>query len=84
MPCNCSKEITWTECQTLKWYNSYKDMMFIYHINSDGLLVAFVPKGENPNNVARQRNFLGENGNVEWYHVREHPCIYEDDRKTKN
>lgn len=77
--CNCSKQITESECQRLRKY--VKDPLsrtFIYHVFDDtGLKVAFVPPEKNPNQIAIERGFLDENGNPEWYHVSEHPCLNE-------
>lgn len=75
--CNCSKPITLDECQLLKWYLSHKDLNIIYHINDNGLQIAHVPKGKNPNEIALKRGFKDENGNVEWFFGTEHPCINE-------
>lgn len=38
-------------------------------------MVAYVPKGENPNDIARERGFFNENGELEWYVTTEHPCL---------
>ena len=52
--------------------------MFIYHIFDDkGLVVAYVPKGENPNDIAHERGFYNEKGELEWYLTTEHPCLWE-------
>ena len=75
MACNCSKPITLDECTTLKWYLRHKDLFIIYHINDNGLQLAHVPKGKNPNQIALDRGFINEDGNVEWFHGREHPCL---------
>lgn len=77
--CNCSKEVTETECQRIKFY--VKDgRMFIYHIFDDErrLKIAFVPKDKTPLQVAEERGFYNENGELEFYHVKEHPCIKND------
>lgn len=66
------------ECQLLKWYLSHKDLNIIYHINDKGLQIANVPKGKNPNEIAFNRGFKDENGNVEWFYGIEHPCINEN------
>ncbi|MDP9954697.1 hypothetical protein J2X97_000334 [Epilithonimonas hungarica] len=52
-------------------------MKIIYHINGNGLQIAHVPKGRNPNEIAFERGFKDENGNVEWFFGTEHPCINE-------
>ena len=75
MACNCSKPIPKSDCERLRKFN--KDpRLFIYHIfNDKGLVVAYVPKGENPNDIARERRFFNENGELEWYVTTEHPCL---------
>lgn len=75
MACNCSKPIPKSDCERLRKFN--KDpRLFIYHIlNDKGLVVAYVPKGENPNDIARERGFFNENGELEWYVTTEHPCL---------
>nr|DAS98795.1 MAG TPA: hypothetical protein [Caudoviricetes sp.] len=75
MACNCSKPIPKSDCERLRKFN--KDpRLFIYHIfNDKGLVVAYVPKGENPNDIARERGFFNENGELEWYVITEHPCL---------
>lgn len=75
MACNCSKPIPKSDCERLRKFN--KDpRLFIYHIfNNKGLVVAYVPKGENPNDIARERGFFNENGELEWYVTTEHPCL---------
>ena len=75
MACNCSKPIPKSDCERLRKFN--KDpRLFIYHIfNDKGLVVAYVPKGENPNDIARERGFFNENGQLEWYVTTEHPCL---------
>lgn len=75
MGCNCSKPITPTECARLKEYKE-DGRLFIYHIFDDvGLVVAYVPKGENPNKIAQERGFYNDKGELEWYLVTEHPCL---------
>lgn len=75
--CNCSKPINLTECQELKDFNNDPlKRFFIYHISDDkGLMVAYVPKGANPNEIALRRGFKDKNGNPEWYSTKEHPCL---------
>jgi len=75
MACNCSRPIPKSDCERLRKFN--KDpRLFIYHIfNDKGLVVAYVPKGENPNDIARERGFFNENGELEWYVTMEHPCL---------
>ena len=75
MACNCSKPRPKSDCERLRKFN--KDpRLFIYHIfNNKGLVVAYVPKGENPNDIARERGFFNENGELEWYVTTEHPCL---------
>ena len=75
MACNGSKPIPKSDCERLRKFN--KDpRLFIYHIfNDKGLVVAYVPKGENPNDIARERGFFNENGELEWYVTTEHPCL---------
>lgn len=77
--CNCSKEITLTECQTLKEFNNDKlKRFFIYHISDEkGLMIAYVPNGINPNEIALERGFVDSKGNAEWYNIKEHPCLNE-------
>ena len=78
--CNCSKEITVTECQRLKKYN--KDPLkrtFIYYVDDDkGLQVAHVPNGVNPNQIAIERNFYNSYGLLEWFNIKEHPTCFNE------
>lgn len=75
MPCNCSKPITPSECHFLK--KCLNDgRMFIYHISDQkGLMVAYVPNGENPNQIAQERGFFNNKNELEWYYIKEHPCL---------
>lgn len=75
--CNCSKPISQSECDRLKEFvNDPLKRFFIYHISDEkGLLVAYVPKGVNPNEIALERGFINQYGEPEWYHVSEHPCL---------
>ncbi|WP_347216720.1 hypothetical protein [Chryseobacterium sp.] len=78
--CNCSKTITKTECHFLRKYAEDPERRnFIYHVFDDerGLEIAQVLKGQNPNDIAIHRGFVGTDGNAEWYFVKEHPCLYE-------
>lgn len=77
--CNCSKVVTQTECQMLKEFNDDPlKRFFIYHISDEtGLEVAHVPEGQNPNQIALERGFKNESGQIEWFHISEHPCIHE-------
>ncbi|MEA1848947.1 hypothetical protein U9K52_08495 [Chryseobacterium sp. MHB01] len=75
--CNCSKPVTATECERIK--QRVKDgRFFIYIIKDTGLETALVPEGENPSSIAAQRNFYNSDGELEYYHVREHPCVNEE------
>lgn len=83
--CNCSKQVTKTECQQLRKYaEDPENRSFIYHVFDDerGLALAQIHKGENPNQIALNNGFLGSDGLVEWYYVREHPCLYEKEKNT--
>lgn len=83
--CNCSKPITKTECQILRKYvNDTEGRTFIYHVfdGDRGLEIAQVPKEINPNQIAIEREFIGSDGFPEWYFVKEHPCLYEENKKT--
>ena len=75
MACNCSKPITLEDCDLLKWYLRHPNLFIIYHINDKGLQIAHVPKDKNPNQIALERGFINEDGNIEWFHGREHPCL---------
>lgn len=79
--CNCSKPITLTDCQRLREFNADPERrFFIYHIFDDpalGMVVAHVPKDKNPNEIAIERNFINQDGDLEWYKTTEHPCLYE-------
>lgn len=78
--CNCSKPITQTDCQRLKeCLRDPERRTFIYHIFNDerGLKIACVQNGFSPKETAQERNFYNENGELEFYHVSEHPCHYE-------
>ena len=71
--CNCSKPIKQSERDMLRELNN-DSRFFIYHISEEkGLKVAYVPKGINPNQIALERGFIGENGDVEWYNTKEYP-----------
>ena len=71
--CNCSKPIKQSERDMLRELNN-DSRFFIYHISDEkGLKVAYVPKGINPNQIALERGFIGENGDVEWYNTNEYP-----------
>lgn len=79
--CNCSKAVTKTDCQLLKKYATDPEKrFFIYHIFDGirGLEIAHVPPNTNPNEVAKIRGFINEEGIPEWYSVVEHPCQYEE------
>lgn len=77
--CNCSKVITQSECDMLKELNNDPlKRFFIYHISDlKGLMVAYVPKGINPNQIAEERGFLDDNNQPQWFNTKEHPCINE-------
>lgn len=80
--CNCSKAVTKTECQKLRKYaDDPEGRNFIYHIFDDkrGLCLAQVPKDKNPNEIASINGFIGNDGFPEWYYVKEHPCLYENE-----
>ena len=78
--CNCSKILTQTDCQRLRefFYDPQK-RLFIYHIfdGEKGLQIRYVPNDKTPNEIAELNNFFNENGNLEWFHISEHPCLYE-------
>lgn len=79
--CNCSKSISQTDCQRLlECIRDLEKRFFIYHIfSSDGnnkLEIACVKPDKNPNDVAIERKFIDKDGNPEWYHITEHPCLY--------
>lgn len=79
--CNCSKAVTKTDCQRIKKFSSDPlKRVFIYHIfdGDRGLEIAHVPPGQFPNEVAKKRGFINEEGVPEWYYVQEHPCQYEE------
>lgn len=75
--CNCSKMIEPSECDRLKKFNADPlKRFFIYHISDEkGLMVAYVPKGINPNHIALERGFTDENGEAQFYSTKEHPCL---------
>jgi hypothetical protein len=82
--CNCSKPISQTDCQRLLEYvQDPERRTFIYHIFTESsgisrLEIAYVPKDQNPNEVAKERGFLNADGLPEWFHTNEHPCLYPD------
>lgn len=79
--CNCSKAVSKTDCQLLKKYaTDPAKRFFIYHVFDlpRGLEIAWIPNGQNPNEVATQRGFLNADGIPEWFNVKEHPCLYEE------
>lgn len=83
--CNCSKPITKTECHLLrKHVDDPEGRTFIYHVfdGERGLEIAQVPKETFPNEIAIKRGFVDSDGFPEWFFVREHPCLYEEDKKT--
>lgn len=74
--CRCKEPITDNECRFLR--KLHKDeRTFIYHISRENgsLLTAYVPKGKNPNEIALERGFLDDKGEVEWFNTFEHPCL---------
>lgn len=74
--CNCSKIISVSECHyMIELYNDSR--FFIYMVGDEGLEVALVNSGENPNAIAKQRDFYNSDGLLEWYGLEEHPCIKE-------
>jgi len=77
--CNCSKVITQSECDMLNELNNDSlKRFFIYHISDlKGLMVAHVPKGINPNQIAKEMGFINSENQIEFYSTREHPCINE-------
>ncbi|MGH1520532.1 hypothetical protein [Chryseobacterium sp. JK1] len=81
--CNCSKPVTITECERLKKYaRDPEGRFFIYHIfDGRGLEIAYVENDNNPNRVAIERGFINSEGLPEWFNVKEHPCIYEEEKK---
>ncbi len=83
--CNCSKPVTRTECHLLrKHVEDPEGRTFIYHVFDDerGLSIAHVPKDKTPNEIAIKNKFIGSDGLPEWYFVREHPCLYEEEKRT--
>lgn len=73
--CNCSKAVTDDECRQLKkWKESG---LFIIYIIKDKLIARNVPKGLSPVQIAIENDFYNEEGNLEFYHVKEHPCNQE-------
>lgn len=83
--CNCSKKITKSECQQmLEYANDPLKRFFIYHVfdGQRGLEIAYVDtKIEDPNIVALRRGFVNSEGIPEWFNVKEHPCVYEKEKK---
>jgi hypothetical protein len=79
--CNCSKQITVTECQRLRKYNSDPlKRFFIYYVDDKkGLQVAFVPKDKTPLQIAHERNFYNSENQIEFFNIREHPCLTENE-----
>lgn len=75
--CNCSKPITANECEDLiGYYNDQFKRFFIFHISDkEGLIVRMVPKGINPATIAEEAGFYNSENELEFYHIREHPCI---------
>lgn len=81
--CNCSKQISQTDCQKLlDCLLDTQKRFFIYHIftesNGKNRLEIACVGDKNPNDVAIERGFIGEDGNPEWYNINEHPCIYKN------
>lgn len=87
--CNCSKEISQTDCaRLLECLRDPQKRKFIYHIFTEPsgktrLEIAYVPPEQTPNDIAIQRKFLDEKGNPEWFLPQEHPCLYHLNEKTK-
>lgn len=79
--CNCSKPITITECQRLKKYNNDPlKRTFIYYVDDyKGLQVAYVPKEKTPISIAIERNFYNSENQLEYYSIKEHPCLSENE-----
>ena len=40
-------------------------------------MVAYVPKGINPNQIASEMGFINSENEIEFYSTKEHPCINE-------
>jgi hypothetical protein len=79
--CNCSKPITKTECQRLKKYTSDPlKRFFIYYIHDEkGLQVACVPNHSTPLQIAIERGFYNSDNELEFFNIREHPCLNENE-----
>ena len=75
--CNCRKEITVTECQRLRKYNlDTLKRSFIYYVDDEkGLQVACVPKEKTPIQIAIERGFYNSYNELEWFNIKEHPCL---------
>jgi len=75
--CRCKAKITQSECDMLREF--YRDgRTFIFNISTkNGLRVAYVPKNMNPNQIAIDRGFFNDEGEIEWFSLIEHPCIQE-------
>lgn len=72
--CNCNKPLVIDDCARLKAHHDHEET-FIYHITPKGeLKIAHVPKGINPNDIARSIGYYNVKGEIEWFNTSEHPC----------
>lgn len=69
--CNCSKPLEETDLQRLRECNNDERTFIYYNSESEGLLIAYVPNGINPNAIALEREF------PEWFSTKEHPLLNE-------
>lgn len=76
MACNCNAEIKLSDCDLMRIYaNDPNNNTFIYFVDAVGSVrFAHVKSGENPNQVAERKGFINQNGEIEWFSVKEHPC----------
>lgn len=87
--CNCSKEISQTDCgRLLECLRDPEKRKFIYHIFTElngktRLEIAYVPNDKSPNDIANERGFVDQNGLPEWFLPQEHPCLYHLIQKQK-
>lgn len=76
--CKCLTEVTETDCDRLKAHLDifgFDGFCIYWFTDESELKLACVKKEDNPNDVALRNGFIDENGEPQWFYVKEHPCI---------
>jgi len=73
--CGCKKVVKKTECQRLRIYHEAKDT-FVYRVVDEVFIFRKIDKGRTPLEVLKKdKRFLNNLGEVEFYYTNEHPCL---------